>query len=602
MDKPWFEVRPKVLERELNSLTEIGFNYEIDEVLREKGVLRIKAIADAKSAKLQLPPDHDSITFIIVYPENYPFFRPAVYAVELDLPRHQNPIDKNLCLISRPTIAWDSGQSAAGLIQEQISKLFEKAVVTDPDVVRNDPTEQAEPVSEYYATAEHAILFDPSLYPKEELDKEDCRFLAEIRLGIEKTETFPHRMAVIETASVWENKTTKVGINYIRKNFDTLFYGRVFRIPGPPPTNPKLLDSWLRDKVTEGGGKFKPKRIKAEITKDVTLTSVTGLCFPEEIEKGVWGYGWLFHVESIKKLRDNNKKIVSQQQITQYLRGSDIAPLSKNLRAPKLAPLTNKKVSIAGLGALGSFIAIELARSGVKYLNLIDHDAVEPATTIRWPLGLSAVGINKAAYLAEFIRSQYPGTIVNEAPWLFGSSRALSSGASTTEIRESQIIDKFLENSHLLIDATAEFGVHHLLSYESKRRDIPYISLYATPGAYGGSIMRQIPYKTGCWSCFIHMESDGSIPALNVDETNGWVQPPGCGSITFTGANVDLQQISLMAVKLAISTLCKGEVDAYPPVPWHIARVNLFGEKGELLVPDWKTYDLPVHPHCHYCN
>ena len=42
-----------------------------------------------------------------VEPEAFPLFRPEVFAEELSLPRHQNPLAKNLCLLPRPSQFWD---------------------------------------------------------------------------------------------------------------------------------------------------------------------------------------------------------------------------------------------------------------------------------------------------------------------------------------------------------------------------------------------------------------------------------------------------------------------------------------------------------------
>jgi molybdopterin/thiamine biosynthesis adenylyltransferase len=45
-------------------------------------------------------------------------------------------------------------------------------------------------------------------------------------------------------------------------------------------------------------------------------------------------------------------------------------------RVPAVAALRNAKVAVIGLGAIGSPIAIELARNGVGKLHVLDHDVV----------------------------------------------------------------------------------------------------------------------------------------------------------------------------------------------------------------------------------
>lgn len=601
MNKPWFEERPGILTRELDALKGICSKVEVDEALMKKGVLRVKANLDSVLIGIKEKLDKDYLLVRIVYPDSYPFFRPQVFADDLTLTRHQNVLEKNLCLLGRLTSEWNSQQTVAGLIKEQLPKLLDKGQVTDSEVLKNDPTEQAEPVTEYYATVENGVLFDLSVVPDKDLKSTEPRLLASLSLGVGKEKVFPTRFAVVETTI---NSTAEIHAitQPLGEIFASRFKGQLYRVPGPPPADPSKTLPWLSAILKENKQAFKLPNNTVPLGQEATIKSVVGLCFEEEKEKGVNGYTCLFHIDAIVKSRPEKGKIQVMRPVQLYARSLDSKPQTANVRAAKLTPLKQKKVSVAGLGALGGFLTLELARSGVGRLAILDNDAVEPATTIRWPLGMSAAGITKVNVLKSFIDFHYPGTNVEPFQWLIGTFQVNSHRDAPVHFNESDILDRFFEDSSLVVDATAEFGVHHFLSQEATKRGVPYISLHASPGAYGGSIMRQIPYRTGCWSCFTHMENEGAIPRLNADDTAGLIQPPGCGDITFTGASVDLQQISLMAARMAISTLCNGEEDGYPSINWDIARVNLFDEKGQFLVPDWKTYRLPVHKDCYYCN
>jgi sulfur carrier protein ThiS adenylyltransferase len=57
--------------------------------------------------------------------------------------------------------------------------------------------------------------------------------------------------------------------------------------------------------------------------------------------------------------------------------------------------LKNARVAIAGLGGLGSNIAVSLARLGVGELQLVDHDTVEPSNLNRQHYGISHLGMKK---------------------------------------------------------------------------------------------------------------------------------------------------------------------------------------------------------------
>lgn len=66
------------------------------------------------------------------------------------------------------------------------------------------------------------------------------------------------------------------------------------------------------------------------------------------------------------------------------------------------------RVAVAGLGGLGSHIAIMLARTGVGHLHLIDFDVVEPSNLNRQAYKVKHLGLPKACALAEEIHEVNP--------------------------------------------------------------------------------------------------------------------------------------------------------------------------------------------------
>jgi hypothetical protein len=70
--------------------------------------------------------------------------------------------------------------------------------------------------------------------------------------------------------------------------------------------------------------------------------------------------------------------------------------------------LAEKRVCIVGCGALGSYIADQLAQSGVGTLALVDDDLFSSANISRHVLGNPDIGRKKAEALAKHLLSQYP--------------------------------------------------------------------------------------------------------------------------------------------------------------------------------------------------
>lgn len=76
--------------------------------------------------------------------------------------------------------------------------------------------------------------------------------------------------------------------------------------------------------------------------------------------------------------------------------------------APIKERLNSARVAIAGLGGLGSNIAVMLARSGVGHLLLVDFDCVDTTNLNRQAYGISHLGMPKAQALPLILRDINP--------------------------------------------------------------------------------------------------------------------------------------------------------------------------------------------------
>lgn len=65
-------------------------------------------------------------------------------------------------------------------------------------------------------------------------------------------------------------------------------------------------------------------------------------------------------------------------------------------------------VLIVGAGAVGGFLAVELARLGISPIVLVDHDVLAVENLVRHPLGAEELGKHKASALASRIRREFP--------------------------------------------------------------------------------------------------------------------------------------------------------------------------------------------------
>jgi molybdopterin/thiamine biosynthesis adenylyltransferase len=269
--------------------------------------------------------------------------------------------------------------------------------------------------------------------------------------------------------------------------------------------------------------------------------------------------------------------------------------------------LGDHAVSIFGLGCEGSPSALEFARAGIGGLRLLDHDVVDPATTVRWQFGLAAAGLLKAATLHQIIAVNYPYVSVSHDVHRIGVARSVAPTGEVDAKSETAVMASMLDGASLLYDATAEWGVQRFLAEEARKRGLPYVGVEGTPGGWGGMVVRILPEETeGCWLCLQHwrgepVEKGGIIPPPH-DEVNGDVHPAGCADPTFTGANVDLSEVALQGVRTAIETMLCAAGAKNPDGVWEIAVLALRDGDGRRVPPRWSTYKLRRHPDCAECS
>lgn len=113
-----------------------------------------------------------------------------------------------------------------------------------------------------------------------------------------------------------------------------------------------------------------------------------------------------------------------------------------------------------GMGALGSQVAMNLARSGSGHWTLVDDDAFMPHNAVRHALeGGFAVGRNKAECVAAYINAITP----SEETAQFMATNYLSPGDD--EVRLSQAV----EGADLVLDMSASVAVARTLADDSRK-------------------------------------------------------------------------------------------------------------------------------------
>lgn len=528
------------------------------------------------------PVGEGRINLRAIYPTGFPYLRPHVRLLgdPAGWPdRHVAPADGNVCLLGRDTSQWRPNDTLADLLDLQLESALSGTGPEDP---------QGEPAEVWWnglGKPGNYCLVDSSW----NLQNADGGTLV-LRVAVDRVADDPRqpqfftprvRVAITEV----RNEQGGVIANLAAPLPPELLVGKVCYAPW------KRLDSTL---LPKGNPALVLQKIRQSMPGKNRSASTVGhglgarffaLLHPIELTENESGDGWIVGMDigSLRHFNQRGVKQVETQVIPIYRAGKrDIGE-----RVPAVGALAGKCIALIGVGALGAPIAIELARNGASELHLLDHDQVEPGNSIRWPLGAVAWGKYKVIALKQFIEQHYPGCQVTPFVHQLGGSQDLQT--------DDEALEKLLPGSDLVIDASASHGINRLLWDHCQRANLPLVRVGATPDITGGTVVLHSS-DGGCPVCLqCHREGENpSIPSPPAADSADLIQPPGCGERTFRGADYDLQELSLQAIRVAVESLSV-EKSRLEPMVYTLAMRD---SCGSIIPPTWETSAFPPHPKC----
>ena len=219
----------------------------------------------------------------------------------------------------------------------------------------------------------------------------------------------------------------------------------------------------------------------------------------------------------------------------------------------------NKRVLLLGAGSLGSPLASTLARAGVGHLDILDAQCMETENTSRHELGLSSSGHAKAIRLAQQLRKEVPGLVVN------GYQADV-----TTWTSKNCLPGKY----DLVVECTAESSVRTFISHirTALFGNIPVIHAWAEPlGSAGHVVLSQpaVPWPDDD-------PADALVNASDLSATQTHVTMPACsgGFHPYGAADIDL--ISAFTAERVIAVLDDIQI---PSTVWSWVRSSAFYAK-----------------------
>lgn len=548
----WFEEYPQRLEYELQALRDAGFVYSIDEAQKAEG--RVVLTVSYPFNGVEHP-------LTVLFPDFYPHLPFQILGKSLPPGKHICPTSGNLCLMQNLQTKWSANDTLASILTTNVPQIIDAHLNPDNADEAQEGTQRS---GQYFYAFNSVILTQDWDIPIEHT-------FGRLLIGMARpwAKDKPIYGAVLEVqdmnGNILASLDRRIAIRYPVK-----LPGRWVRL-NKPPNFPELNPMSDLVEVAPALG-----HIKLE-----GGVEITGVIFPEEAGYQEIVENWIF--TSRTKQKEKNGAACYPLEL---IRSDCLDRENMMARVATLNPLLKKKVLIVGLGAIGSIIAYQLARAGVEQISLLDHDIVQVGNIPRWLLGITEVGKFKAQAVADFLYASYPfGKFTWTAHKLGG-------------IDDKRILDEVLAGTHLVVDATAEWGVNSLLATMCRSMNISYVWASGTQGSRGGVVGRVVPERTdGCWKCFQYkMYENTIIPPVSDNQPD--IQPKGCFHPTFRGTGFDLDNIAVAATRLIASILCSDEPEGYPDLTWDIGVVNLWTDAEDAIAPEWKTYVLTRHPAC----
>lgn len=259
--------------------------------------------------------------------------------------------------------------------------------------------------------------------------------------------------------------------------------------------------------------------------------------YSKQPDHGRW-YGFRSARRWSGKNQPSHSPVLVRRPILNVLDRNDI--LSRDLSGTA-EKLEKAKVIMVGVGSLGSTIALQLARSGVGEIILIDPDILESANLGRHVLGTDDLAESKATALAKKITHDLP--TVRVTPYV--------DFAELMVLRKPAIFD----SANLIIVTTADWSSEVALwRQKAKNKNLSLLQAWSEPHSFVGHALLA---PQGTHDGRPLFDDTGNFRLKHTEWPNGGgvVPLPACGQTFIPGGASGMTNVASMVTQVALRTL-----------------------------------------------
>jgi molybdopterin/thiamine biosynthesis adenylyltransferase len=239
---------------------------------------------------------------------------------------------------------------------------------------------------------------------------------------------------------------------------------------------------------------------------------------------------------------------------------------------PEVTQRQTQHVLVLGAGALGSPVVEYLAKAGVGFITLVDHDDLAPANIGRHLLGADAIGQAKADAIARRVNFSHPASkitpmVMNAAKWLDHNTLAC--------------VD-------LVLDLTGEPDVRWHVEQARRLHPCPLLIGWMEPyvaAAHVCSLPSDTPWLQGTEDLM------GKLGAVDWPD-DVIKQEPGCSSrfqsYTAVAAAYAVAIVAENALKIVDGAIVEPRV-----ISWVRGQRYLDDQRSDLALRDWAATAAP---------
>ena len=247
---------------------------------------------------------------------------------------------------------------------------------------------------------------------------------------------------------------------------------------------------------------------------------------------------------------------------------------SRNAGILESAAMLKKCACIIGCGSVGSLVAVELAKAGLGSFVLFDNDVFAYHNICRHQLDIFDVGKRKVDALKEKILSINP------------RAEVVTFASRIEDIHQDNLAPYLTEDDSIIIHCSDMRSTGHYANFLSEKYNVPFVSVGCGMRASTGEIFYYFP-RLGmpCYACFcgedLRLDTANRVTRMFYANEEAPFSP---------GIGIDIDYVSIIAVKLVIDILMIGE-DGYQLRLLPHERVSKSAGDDTVMGLDDKTYD-----------